>query len=88
MLVDECDDLVICMIGTNNRHLLFTHIPKHPLEEHTDVFYRNILKLHERFLKNWKCVIFVTGIPASLENEKGCEGFLAPISYGGCLCTT
>ena len=33
-LVDKQDDLIICMIGTNNRHQHFHDSPKHTPEEH------------------------------------------------------
>lgn len=74
-LVDECDDLIICMIGTNNRHQYFKDSPKHTKEEHLEEFYRNIIKLHQRFVATGKYVIFVAGIPASSENEKDGEDY-------------
>lgn len=69
-LVDADDDLIICTIGTNNRHQHMEDLPKHTVQEHKDIFYSNILKLHEQFQKAGKDVIFVANIPASAENEK------------------
>lgn len=74
-LVDDCDDLIICMIGTNNRHQYFQDAPKHTPEEHLEEFYRNIVKLYQRFMAAGKRVIFVAGIPASSENEKDGEDY-------------
>ena len=74
-LVDDQDDLIICMIGTNNRHQYFYDSPKHTPEEHLEEFYQNILKLHERFISSGKPVIFMAGIPASAENEEDGEDY-------------
>ena len=74
-LVDNDDDLVICMIGTNNRHQFFVDAPKHTPEEHLEGFYQNILRLHRRFLEEGKRVIFMAGTPASAENEKDGEDY-------------
>ena len=32
-LVDDSDDIIICMIGTNNRHQYFIHGPRQTKEE-------------------------------------------------------
>ena len=74
-LVENDDDLVICMIGTNNRHQFFVDAPKHTPEEHLEGFYQNILRLHRRFLEEGKRVIFMAGTPASAENEKDGEDY-------------
>jgi lysophospholipase L1-like esterase len=74
-LVDKKDDLIICMIGTNNRHQYFHDSLKHTPEEHLDGFYQNIIKLHQRFVDAGKPVIFMAGIPASAENEKDGEDY-------------
>lgn len=74
-LVDEQDNLIICMIGTNNRHQYFHDVPKQTPEEHLEEFYRNVLKLHQRFVDTGKPVIFMAGIPASAGNEKDGENY-------------
>ena len=63
------------MIGTNNRHQYFHDSPKHTPEEHLEEFYQNILKLNQRFIASGKPAIFMTGIPASSENEKDGEDY-------------
>lgn len=69
-LVDKKDDIVICTIGTNNRHQYFKDAPKKTKREHMQNFYNNIVKLYSMFEKAEKDVIFVANIPASQENEK------------------
>ena len=74
-LVDDKDDIVICTIGTNNRHQYFADGPKRTSREHMQNFYNNILKLHGLFKDAGKDVIFVANIPASAENEKDGEDY-------------
>ena len=74
-LVDEDDDIIICTIGTNNRHQYFEETPKKTREEFMENFYNNILKLHSMFEETKKDVIFVANIPASAENEKDGENY-------------
>ena len=69
-LVDSNDDIVICVIGTNNRHQYFNDTPKHTKCEHMEKFYGNIIKLYDKFKKAGKVVIFIANIPASEKNEK------------------
>lgn len=71
-LVDPEDDIILCTIGTNNRHQYFTQGPKWDRQEHMRNFYRNILALHDRFLKAGKQVVFMANIPASAQNEADC----------------
>ena len=68
-LVDPSDDIVICTIGTNNRHQFFKYAPKHTKREHMEEFYRNVITLNEMFKKANIDVIFVANIPASAKNE-------------------
>ncbi|MBR2452463.1 MAG: SGNH/GDSL hydrolase family protein [Clostridia bacterium] len=74
-LVDADDDIVICTIGTNNRHQYFTDLPKRTKHEHMKIFYGNIIKLYNKFAEMKKDVIFVANIPASAENEKDKDNF-------------
>ena len=54
-LVDEEDDIIICTIGTNNRHQMIDETPIHTKSEHKEIFYSNIVKLHAMFKKAEKC---------------------------------
>ncbi len=69
-LVNGEDDIIICTIGTNNRHQYFKDGPKRMRREHMETFYGNILKLHGLFEEAGKDVIFVANIPASAQNER------------------
>lgn len=70
ILVDKDDDIVICTIGTNNRHKFFNEVDKKPTrEEISDTFYSNILKLNKKFTDADIKVIFVANIPASKAND-------------------
>ena len=68
-LVCDDDDLIICTIGTNNRHKYFVDGPKPTKKEHIEEFYNNIIKLNDIFKKAGKEVIFVANIPAGAANE-------------------
>ena len=70
-LVAPDDDIVLCAIGTNNRHQYYRNAPMHTREEHMRNFYGHILELHDRFLAAEKDVVFIANIPASAENERG-----------------
>lgn len=69
-LVSEADDIVICTIGTNNRHQYNYAEPQHNVKEHMEEFYENIKLLYKKFRAADKDVIFVANIPAAAENEK------------------
>lgn len=69
-LVDANDDIVICTIGTNNRHIYFTEGPKIPRDELLKDTYNGILKMYELFKNAKKDVIFIANIPSNAENEK------------------
>ena len=68
-LVDSDDDVVICTIGTNNRHKHFWQGDKPTREAHFEEFYNNIKKLYHKLTEIEKPVIFIANIPASAENE-------------------
>lgn len=68
-LVSPEDDIIMCAIGTNNRHQYFIDAPMHTPEEHMKAFYRNILLLADRFESTGKKYILISNIPASAENE-------------------
>ncbi len=56
-LVDAEDDIVICVIGTNNRHQNFSDGPRRTRAEHAKLFYDSVVRLHERFVAMGKDVI-------------------------------
>ncbi len=69
VLVDEQDDLVICTIGTNNRHKFFYNGEKETPEEYGTKFYRYVLELYDRFKAKDIPVIFIANIPAAASAE-------------------
>lgn len=69
-LVAEDDDIVLCTIGTNNRHQYFHTGEKRSKREYMEQFYRNILALHAKFREAGVDVIFIANIPASAANEQ------------------
>ena len=70
LLVSDDDNLIICTIGTNNRHQYMKDGPKRSREEIGEEFYNNILKLNDLFVNKSKKVIFIANIPASNQNEQ------------------
>ena len=69
-LVSPEDDIVICTIGTNNRHFYHFWGEKPDTREFMDAFYKNILTLNAKFKEAGKAVVFVANIPASADAEK------------------
>lgn len=74
-LVSPEDDLVICTIGTNNRHITFGKRDKLSREELGAEVYHAVLELVRTFQAAGKPVIFIANIPASAANEKDGEDF-------------
>ena len=68
-LISPEDDIIICTIGTNNRHQPKSESPMHTKREHMEIFYSNILKLDRMFKASGKDVIIMANIPASSANE-------------------
>lgn len=68
-LVDEQDDLIICTIGTNNRHQYHADGPKRTYEQHKKRFYDFIFQLHGMLKAAGKDFIFVANIPAAASDE-------------------
>ncbi len=68
-LVNKDDDIIVCTIGTNNRHQYFKEGEKKTVTEHSEIFYSNIKKLDEKFKSTGKDYIFVANIPAAAANE-------------------
>lgn len=70
-LVDSEDDIVICAIGTNNRHLYHYEVEKKPTpEEHSEYLYGRIAELYGMLKAAKKAVIFIANIPACGKNEE------------------
>ena len=74
-LVDASDDIILCTIGTNNRHQHKVNAIKKTREEFARAFYENVVTLHKKLKKAQKEVIFIANIPASPENEMDGEEF-------------
>lgn len=69
-LVSAEDDLIICTIGTNNRHRYFREGEKPTREEMGTRFYQNVVRLHELLVASGKAFILMANIPAGEENER------------------
>ena len=68
-LVSEDDDIVICTIGTNNRHQPKSEGVRRTFEEQSRLVYNGILELEEKFKKSGKDYILVANIPAFNEED-------------------
>ena len=70
-LVEDDDDLIICTIGTNNRHRYFSEVEQKPeREEFLADFHHKLGQMYEMFMSTGIPTVFVANIPASQENEK------------------
>lgn len=69
-LVDAEDDLIVVVIGTNNRHQYHSEGERRDKDEFLDEFYQNVIKLNAMFEAAGKRVVFVANIPASESNEQ------------------
>lgn len=74
-LVDSEDDVIICTIGTNNRHQNFSDGPRRSRREHMELVYNSIVELYEKFKAADKDVIFVANIPAAAFKEADGESW-------------
>ncbi len=63
-LVDPEDDIVLCMIGTNDRLQKGIDGPKKSRQERLQETYDNFLVLEEKLRKAGKQTVFMAGIPA------------------------
>lgn len=69
-LVDADDDIIVCTIGTNNRHQTMTSGERMSREVMMSNFYENVKKL-AALIDDMKIpVIFMANIPASQSNEQ------------------
>ena len=69
-LVESDDDLIVCTIGTNNRHRYFKDGEKPERDAFFAEFCDQIKKMYAMFMETGIPTIFVANIPASAENEK------------------
>jgi len=69
-LVDSDDDLIVCTIGTNNRHQRMSDGEKKSREAMLAELYEKVKKLYAMFLDAKIPVIFMANIPASAKNEQ------------------
>lgn len=74
-LVDRDDDLVICTIGTNNRHFYKCDGNKPEREKFLSDFYENVVNLYDAFKSAGNEFILVANIPATDTNEKDAEDY-------------
>lgn len=74
-LVSPEDDIIICTIGTNNRHQYFDRGEKRTPAEQMKYVYENILALDKLFKESGKDYIFMSNIPASAANEEDGENY-------------
>ena len=68
-LVDKDDDLIVCTIGTNNRHQYFADGEKTPRDAFLQAFYGKIVRMHKMFRECGIPTILVANIPAAAQNE-------------------
>ena len=68
-LVSDDDDIIICTIGTNNRHRLKSEGVHPTREEQMRFVYDKILALDEKMKNSGKDYIFVANIPAFNEED-------------------
>ena len=74
-LVESDDDIIVCTIGTNNRHKYFAEGEKPLKEDFLNEFYKKINRMHDMFKKNGIPFVLVANIPASKENEGDGEDY-------------
>ena len=74
-LVSEDDDIVICNIGTNDRHQNFADGPRRTRREQAELFYNRLLTLNSLFVKAGKPVIFIANIPTAAYKETDGESW-------------
>ena len=74
-LVCDEDDLIICTVGTNNRHQYHADGPKRSYEQQRDRVYGFILELCDKLNATGKDYILFSNVPASASDEKDGAAF-------------
>ena len=69
-LVESDDDLIVCTIGTNNRHKYFKDGDKPERDAFFEEFCQTLKKMYGMFRETGIPTVFIANIPASEENEK------------------
>lgn len=69
-LVSAEDDIILCTIGTNNRHQYFSEGTMRTRREQLELVYGEILKMVDRLEESGKAFVLVANTPASAENEQ------------------
>ena len=69
-LVDEEDDIILCTIGTNNRHQRFEWGERRTREQQLRLVYGYIVELYQKFAAHGKQVIFMANVPACAKSEQ------------------
>ena len=69
-LVDPEDDIILCTIGTNDRHQYLKDAPMRDRKGQMEKFYGHLTVLQQMFKDAGKTVVFMANIPASANNEK------------------
>ena len=69
-LVESDDDLIVCTIGTNNRHKYFRDGEKPEREAFLQTVYEKMVNMHAMFCQTDIPTILVANIPASAQNEE------------------
>ena len=68
-LVDADDDIIVCTIGTNNRHTMISDEGRPSKEAFFDGFYNQVKCMYDMFEGTGIPTVFVANIPASEQNE-------------------
>ena len=74
-LVEDDDDIIVCMIGTNNRHQKMSIGEKKTAEQMSQEFYENVKRLNGMIGERKIPVVYMANIPASAANEKDGSDF-------------
>lgn len=74
-LVYDRDDLIICTIGTNDRHQHFSYGPKRTYEQQRQYVYDRIVQLHDKLTATGKDFILLANIPAAASDEVDGEDY-------------
>lgn len=75
VLVESDDDIIVCTIGTNNRHKYFSDGEKPLREDFLKEFQSKIKKMYSMFVDTGIPTILVANIPAAAKNELDGEDY-------------
>lgn len=69
-LVERDDDIIVCTIGTNNRHKYFKDGEKPERDQFLREFCSDLERMYDMFCRTGIPTVFVANIPASEPNEQ------------------